>query len=181
MGFTLRISHLVLAGLAVASLAACSAGQQQRIQASFDRNILDYTLGKPYTEIAQREAMTQEALFGTDYAYGNPFGASPLPGGDTLQRHVEVSAAMQTNTDIAGLFGSDGTRFDYRLFYFRVGPDGVIKDYANGVVSGQLIRCSYYIGGIFENCGNAELASTDMAQMDAAVTTSAGAPLSSWQ
>lgn len=181
MTITIRFSRLVLIGLAAASVTACSTAQQQRIQASFDQNILDYTVGRPYAEIAQREAMTQAALFGTDRAYGDFVGSSPLAGGDTLYRHIEVSEAATTSSDFAGLVGGDRTRFDYRLFYFRVGADGVIKDYANGVVSGQSIGCSYYVGGIFQNCSNQQMASNDLAQMDAAVTTSAGGALASWQ
>lgn len=174
-------SRLAMAALLCAALAACSTASQQRLQARFDRNVLDNTVGKSYADIARKEAWTQAALFGTDHAYGDVFGATQLPGGDTLYRHMERSEAFRSGTDVGGLLTSGTTRFDYRLFYFRVGPDGVIKDTANGVVSGDSIKCVSYIGGIFNKCGNAQLASTDADQMDAAVTTSAGLPLSSWQ
>lgn len=174
-------ARILVAAVIGAALAACSAAQQQRIQAGFDQNILDYTVGRDYATIAAREAMTQQALFGDDRAYGDFFGASQLSGGDTLYRHLERSEAATSSSDVLGLVGGDSARIDYRLFYFRVGPDGVIKDYANGVVSGELVRCSYYLGGVFQNCGNTEIASADIAQMDAAVTTSSGQPLASWQ
>lgn len=175
-------SRVLIAGLIGGALAGCGVtGVQQRLQASADRNILDNTVGQPYADVAAREAWTTEALFGNDKAYGDFFASTELPGGDTVYRHLERSEAFNSSTNVAGLFGSGTTRFDYRLFYFRVGPDGIVKDTANGVVSGEQIKCVSYVGGIFERCGNAELASADMTQMDAMVATSAGLPLSSWE
>lgn len=172
------LARAVAAALAILALAACTA-TQQGIQASADANILSYTVGKPYAEIAGQNSMSMGGLMGREKAYGELIQSSQLPNGDTLYRHGQAHAAQTTSTDFL-FMGGDSTRFDYRLFYFRVGADGVIKDYANGVVSAQQIECVDYIGGIFQNCSDTVLLSSDMAQMDAVVRTSAGMPLSAW-
>lgn len=167
-----------LAGLALLALGACTAAQQS-IQASADANILRFTVDKPYAQIAAQNTTSFEGLMGREKAYGDLIHSSQLANGDTLYRHGQAYAAQTTSTDFL-FMGGGSTRYDYRLFYFRVGADGVIRDYANGVVSGQQIECVEYIGGIFRNCTDTALLSTDISQMDAQVRTSAGMPLSAW-
>jgi hypothetical protein len=176
---------MVMTGLRWAALAAlvlvlgaCTAAQQS-LQASADANILNYTLGKPYAQIAAQNTTSFEGMMGREKAYGNLIHRSQLPNGDTLYRHGQAYAAQTNSTDFL-FMGGNSTRYDYRLFYFRVGADGVIKDYANGVVSAQQIECVNYIGGIFQNCTDTALLSSDVSQMDAQVRTSASMPLSAW-
>lgn len=166
---------LILTGV----LTACSA-TQQNIQSAADRNVLNFTVGKEYAKIAATNATTTEGLFGREKAYGDRIGQSQLSNGDIVYKHAARNEASESSVNL-GLFGGSEKIIDYRLMYFRVGSDGLIKDYANGVVSGEKINCVNYIGGLFQNCDNAQQLSTDIAQMDAAVLTSQSLPLSSWQ
>ena len=162
-------------------LAACSATDQQSIQQSADQNVLAATVGRPYAEVAATQAMTTEGLFGQDKAYGVLVSQSRLDNGDTVYKHLERTVASQSTTDFFGITGNVEQRIDYRLFYFRVGTDGIIKDFANGVVTGENVNCVTYISGLINNCGDAQVMSSDVAVWDAAVITSSGQPLSSWQ
>jgi hypothetical protein len=163
--------------IAFTALAGCST-TQQNIQAGFDKNVLNYTVGKPYAEVAATRAMDDLLL--QNRAYGKLFYKSQFANGDTLYRHAKPVEASSSGIDL-GVFGSQSKQYNYSLFYFRVGADGKIIDFANGVLPGKEIKCLNYLGGIFQNCQDASLLTNDIAALDAAVKTSAGGPLSSWQ
>ncbi|WP_196257805.1 hypothetical protein [Pelagibacterium limicola] len=174
----MRLFKGFIIGLALLALGACTATQQS-LQAAADSNILNYTVGKPYAQIAAQNTTSFEGMMGREKAYGNLIHLSQLSNGDRLYRHGQAYAAHSTSTDFL-LMGGGSTRYDYRLFYFRVGQDGVIKDYANGVVTAQQVECVNYVGGIFQSCTDTAMLSSDISQMDAQVRTSAGMPLSAW-
>lgn len=162
----------------LAALAGCME-TQQRIQTAADSNVLGYTIGKPYAEVAAQKSLDDLLL--RNKAYGEVLSQAPLPGGDMLYRHAKPVEAGESGFNVGGLVGSSNKRFNYSLFYFRVGPDGVIKDYANGVLPGSEVSCMSYLGDIFRNCEDTQLLSDDLARLDGAVTTSSGQPLASWQ
>lgn len=170
---TLRILAVVFGLIA---LAACSS-TQRNIQAGFDSNVLSYTVGKSYAEVAATKAMDDLLL--QNKAYGEVVSTSQLPGGDTLYRHAKPVEASSSGFDL-GVFGGQSKQYNYSLFYFRVDASGKITDYANGVVPGKDVSCLNYLGGIIQNCDNAQLLSNDIAALDASVRTSSGQPVSSW-
>ena len=174
----MRLLRAFAATLVALALLGCSTTQD--LQKAADRNVLSYTVGKPYEQIAATRATTPEAIFQDIKAYGRLIGQSQLAGGDTVYKHIQSRETSRSGVDL-GLLGSSTSNTDYALLYFRVGPDGVIRDYANGVVPGESVSCVEYIGGLFTNCDNAQQLTRDIAQMDAAVLTSSGQPLSSWQ
>ena len=169
--------RIVVVALAVMVLAACSSTTQRNIQAGFDSNVLSYTVGKPYAEIAATKAMDDLLL--QNKAYGEMVSRSQLASGDVLYRHAKPVEASSSGFDL-GVFGSEKKQYNYSLFYFRVDQTGTITDYANGVVPGKEISCLNYLGGIFQNCDDARMLSSDIAALDASVRTSTSQPLSSW-
>lgn len=176
----MRLLQLVLVGLLALTLSACSASQQQSIQTSVDRNVLSYTLGKQYAQIAKSQKMTGGGLLNNDPTYGKLVSKQKLASGDTIYKHVDNNEASSSSVGI-GIIGKTDKRIDLRLLYFRVGKDGIIKDHANGTVTGGNVSCIDWIGGLVQDCGNDQLIAKDVAQMDLVVRTSTGGPLSSWQ
>lgn len=176
----MRGFNIAFVCLAVALISSCGATQQE-LQARADSNVLHYTIGKSYAEIAAKPAMDSAGLFLGTKAYGKEFSETRLPSGDRIYKHIVSREAFQSDFNAGGLIGGTKNRIDSGLFYFLVGPGGTIKDYGNGVVSGGVVKCTTYIGGIIKRCGNAQLAANDAAQMDAAVRTSSGQPISSWK
>ncbi len=168
-----------LAAAAGALLAACSSAQGD-IQQAADRNYLSYMAGKPYAAIAAEKKLTVEGMMYGDRAAGELISTTALAGGDTLYRHVDRYQSGTMTSSVAGIYGKDSATYSYRLLYFRVSPDGVVRDTANGFVPGETQTCIGWIGGIFQKCNNElELRST-VAGFDAVVKTSAGQPLASW-
>lgn len=166
----------LVVALALVFAAGCSS-TQQNLQAGFDKNVLSYTVGKPYAEIAATKAMDDLLL--QNRAYGNLVSQTTLANGDALYRHIRPFESQSSGFDL-GLMGGSQKQYTYSLFYFRVGPDGRIADYANGVLPGKEIKCMNYLGGIFQNCSDASLLGNDIAALDAAVKTSTGQPVASW-
>jgi hypothetical protein len=164
--------------LLLAALTGCME-TQQRLQTAADHNVLSYTIGKSYAEVASQKALDDLLL--RNKAYGEMISQTALPDGDMLYRHAKPVEAVQSDFNVGGLIGRSKTRYNYSLFYFRVGSDGLIKDYANGVLPGSDVSCMTYLGDIFRNCEDAQLLSNDIARLDAAVRTSSGQTLASWQ
>ena len=174
---SLHPMKVLAAALLALLLAACSSTTQRNIQAGFDSNVLSYTVGKSYAEVAATKAMDDLLL--QNKAYGEMVSRSQLSGGDMLYRHAKPVEASSSGFDL-GVFGGQNKQYNYSLFYFRVDAKGVITDYANGVVPGKEVKCLNYLGGIFQNCDDAQLLTNDIAALDASVKTSTGQPVSSW-
>jgi hypothetical protein len=179
--------YLRLAGLAkalllaavAAGLSACS-GTQAEIQKAADRNWLSYVVGKPYTGVAAEKKLTMEGMFQDDRAAGEVFATSELAGGDRLYRHLDRYQSATSTSSFGGLVGKDSATYSYRLLYFRVGPDGTIRDYANGFVGGETSSCVGWIGGIFRKCEDEAQLRQTVQSYDSFVKTSTGLPLTAW-
>jgi hypothetical protein len=174
-----NIQLAALAAFAALALSACSSTQAQ-IQTAADRNWLGYAVGKPYASVAAEKKMTMEGLFQDDRAAGELLAASDLAGGDRLYRHVDRYQSSTASSSFGGLFGTDSATYSYRLLYFRVSPDGVIRDYANGFVGGETSSCVGWIGGIFKKCEDEAALRQTVQSYDSFVKTSGGQPLTSW-
>ncbi|WP_319529007.1 hypothetical protein [uncultured Cohaesibacter sp.] len=169
-------------GLAVglALLMAACAGTQEKVQRSVDRNMLTYVVGKPYQSIASQRKTTFEGLFQDDRAYGEVFSQATLANGDMLYRHLDRYESGEKSSSMFGVVGTSSTQISYRLIYFRVGPDGLIKDTANGFLHGEVKDCTNWVGGIFQTCDDPARMSQTVEGYDNLVLTSSGQPLSSW-
>jgi hypothetical protein len=174
-----RVMQALLAIYVSAGLAACSATQAE-IQQAADRNWLGYVVGKSYAGVASEKKLTMEGLFQDDRAAGELFATSELPGGDRLYRHLDRYQSAASTASFGGLVGKDTATFSYRLLYFRVGPDGKIRDYANGFVGGETSSCVGWIGGIFTKCEDEAQLRQTVQSYDSFVKTSQGQPLTSW-
>ncbi len=137
-------------------------------------------VGKPYAGIAGQKKLTMEGLMYDDRAAGELVSASDLPGGDKLYRHVDRYQSGTMTSNAAGIYSKDSATYSYRLLYFRVSPDGVVRDYANGFVPGETQSCVGWIGGIFTKCKNELELRQTVDGFDAVVKTSQGQPLASW-
>lgn len=177
-----RLNDIMRLGIfliALFGLVACNE-TQGNIQQKVDRNILKSTVGKDYQRIAALETTSLEALVGDDKAYGELFAQTRLVGGDTLYRHINRYESETRESNIGLLVAKESVRYSYRLFYFRVSPDGIIRDYANGFLGGETSRCVGWIAGIFSKCEDEASFGQTVAQYDALVTTSSGQTLGAW-
>lgn len=167
----------ILAALALAQLLAACTAPPERLQAMADRNYMRYAMGKSYAHVA---TLNSSALMGGESGYGPPIGSYRLADGDTVHRHMGESGSIETGMNFAGLVGTNRVATNYRLAYFRVGPDGIVKDWAVGSVPGEQSSCIRYIGGIVEKCEDQSLVRRNFAVLDSMVTTSGGQPLGAW-
>lgn len=168
-----RISVLLVA----AFLAGCQAAQS--VQDFSNRQFARYAIGKPYAQVAATPDFKEDSL-GRVRVYGQPIGSYPLASGDVVHRHIKRYGAQTSTTDF-GLFGSsEKVRYEYRLAYFRVGPDGIVKDMAIGIVPGETSKCAEYFYGIVEKCEQGETPAQSLAIYDQVVRTADGQPISAW-
>jgi hypothetical protein len=174
-----RLFGAVFACAAAAGLAACSATQAE-IQQAADRNWLGYVVGKSYAGVAAEKKLTMEGLLQDDRAAGELFAMSELPGGDRLYRHLDRYQSATSTSSFGGLVGKDTATYSYRLLYFRVGPDGAIRDFANGFVGGETSSCVGWNGGIFTKCQDEAQLRQTVQSYDSFVKTSQGQALGAW-
>lgn len=133
-------------------------------------------LGKSYAQIAGGTTPT---------SYGPLLAQDTLPNGEIAYKHVlavpassvkaRVFASTTASTDV------DNSGTDFKLSYFRVGLDGTVSGFASGLISGQRIKCLSISEQTIKRCNSAKSLSEDIAQMDAAVTTTNGRSYLSWK
>jgi len=177
------MSNRILAAAVMAAgltlLAACSSTVEQ-LQEAGDRNYMRYAMGKPYQEVASLNPMTFESLTTGTTAYGPIVGGYTLENGDRVYRHAASIQSSESSVD-AGLFMQRrSVQNRYRLAYFRVGPDGLVKDWATGALPGERVGCTAFAAGLFRTCTSDAEVAQSMAVYDSLVRTSAGQPLSAW-
>ncbi len=175
----LALAKLLIALLPAALVAGCGSTQGD-LQQMADRNWLGYMVGKPYAGIAAEKKLTMDGLMHDDRAAGELISVSDLPGGDRLYRHVDRYQSGTMSSSAAGVYSKDSATYSYRLLYFRVSSEGVVRDYANGFVPGETQSCVGWIGGIFTKCKNELELRQTVDGFDAVVKTSQGQPLASW-
>jgi hypothetical protein len=160
-----------------AFFAGC--GAPEKLQSFGDRNYMRYAMGKPYAQIASQTQMTLEGLAGAT-VYGPMIGQSRLVNGDTVYRHIDNVESMSTNVDVGLVMQKENVASRYRLAYFRVAPDGIVKDWATGTLPGERLGCTRYAGGIVQQCSSDAQRLQSLAVYDSLVRTSTDQPLSSW-
>lgn len=160
-------------------VASCSSTVEQ-LQEAGDRNYMRYAMGKPYQEVASLNPMTLESLTTGSTAYGPIVGGYRLDNGDRVYRHAASIQSSESSVD-AGLFMQRrSVQNRYRLAYFRVGPDGLVKDWATGTLPGERVGCTAFAAGIFRTCTSDAEVAQSMAVYDSLVRTSNGQPLGTW-
>lgn len=158
-------------------LAGCQAPQS--VQDFSNRQFSRYAIGKPYAEVAATPDFQEDTL-GRVKMYGQPIGSYQLAAGDTVNRHIKRYGASSTTTDFGFIKQSEKVRYEYRLAYFRVGPDGIVKDMAIGIVPGETNKCVGYFYGLVQSCEDGETPARSLAIYDQVVRTSDGQPVSAW-
>jgi hypothetical protein len=168
----------VLAAVILAASAGCTA-TPQALQSLGDRNYMRYATGKPYAQIASQNQMSVEGLAGATI-YGPMIGEYRLTDGDTVYRHIDNVESTRTNVGAGMLMQRESVGTRYRLAYFRVGPDGIVKDWATGALPGERLGCTWYVGGFVQQCSNETQRLQSLAVYDSLVRTSSDSPLPSW-
>lgn len=168
-----------LAAIAVlCAVTACTTPPESLLNAA-NRNYMRYAMGKPYADVASLNPTTMEGLAGRT-AYGPMIGAYVLADGNRVYRHIDDVQTGESTVDL-GIFSQRHTvSSTYRLAYLRVGPDGIVNDWAVGSLPGGSVRCVSYAIGIFRKCEDQQSLRQSLALYDSLVRTSSGQPLSSW-
>lgn len=176
----MRILKFLALALVAIGLVGCSA-TAEKLRNKGDRYQLSSTIGKSYAAIAASKSLREGELFGTRQTYGRLIDQTKLASGDTVYKHAGLREAGESGMDFAGLIGTTKKKLEYAIFYFRVSPDGTIRDYANGIVKGDKVSCITFISGLIGTCQNTDTLSADFTYIDTIVRTSSGQPYSSWQ
>lgn len=167
-----------LAVVLMATFTGCTTAPEA-LQSLGDRNYMRYATGKPYGQIASQSQMSVEGLAGATI-YGPMIGEYRLSDGDTVYRHIDNVESTRTNVDAGILMQRESVGTRYRLAYFRVGPDGVVKDWATSALPGERLGCTWYAGGFVQQCSSETQRVQSLAVYDSLVRTSSDKPLPSW-
>ncbi|WP_127520613.1 hypothetical protein [Mesorhizobium sp. Z1-4] len=169
-----KFMFLTALGLLV---AACQAPQS--VQDFSNKQMGRYAVGKSYAQVASTPDFEEDSL-GRVKLYGEPIGSFVLASGQIVHRHIKRYAAGGVSTDFGFIRQSEKLRYQYRLAYFLVGQDGVVKDMALGTVPGETNKCVGYFFGIVQNCEGGETPAQSLAIFDQVVRTQNGQPISAW-
>ncbi len=152
----------------------------EKIENAANRSTTSWALGKPYSRVAALGNSTLEQLSAEQTGYGQMIGQTSLADGTTLYRHIAPGAQSESSSNFVGLVGKSKQVTNYRLSYFKVGQDGIVKDWATGSAPGSISDCVTYIGGIFQKCQDQGRIRQALFVYDSRVRTSSGATLDSW-
>ncbi len=172
------ISRMALMAM-IAVLSGC-IGPPEKVVEMANRSYMRAAMGKPYQQVADSRLPGSLIPGQGEPAYGPMIGSYRLENGDMVYRHIGDGATSTSSTDFGSLAGGERKSVLLRLAYFRVGADGIIRDWATGSLAGGQTACRYYIAGIFQRCTDIEAQRQSFAIYDSLVKTSSGAPLSSW-
>ena len=165
--------------IAAMFLAACSQ-TAEKIETAANRSTTSWAMGKPYNQVASLGNSTLAQLSTEQYGFGQMIGQSSLQDGSILYRHIAPSAEAESGSDFAGLVGKSKKVTNYRLSYFKVGQDGIVKDWATGSVPGTFSSCVTYIGGVFQKCNDQGRVRQALVSYDSSVRTSSNNTIDSW-
>jgi hypothetical protein len=159
-------------------LTGC-AKTQATIQNSIDHKMLAGTIGKPYESLTRKTKLTASGLLGQDKVYGNFVSSYRLVDGGVVMRHVDryKSGGSRASFGLPISIGSDRTA--YRVFYFNVGKDGTVRDWASGFYNDSKASCIGVTGLGLSYCGKNKK-ELDFNQLDNIVKTSSGQPITIW-
>ena len=172
-------NKLIIILLVSLSLVGCS-GTQGKIQSGMDRKMMESTVGKQYDALVEKNKFTMGGAIGQDKQYGNFINSTALPDGGMLMRHLDKykSGGMGIGTGPLPFMVGE-KRIAYRLFYFNVGPDGIIRDWASGFYNGETKSCIGLEMFNLDYCGDSDKA-FPYEKMDRFVKTSSGKPITAW-
>lgn len=174
-----RTIRLAIVTIVATLLAGCTS-TPETLQSMGDRNYMRYASGKPYAQIAGQTTTSLDGLLGGATIYGPMIGAYALADGDRVYRHIDNVESSSTSVDAGIVMRRESVATRYRLAYFRVGPDGIVKDWATGALPGERLGCTWYAAGFIRQCAGDEQRLQSLAVYDSLVRTSSGAPLSAW-
>jgi hypothetical protein len=168
-----------LIGLAAMLLVAGCTTPPEGLLNAANRNYMRYAMGKPYADVASLNPTTLEGLAGRT-AYGPMIGSFDLADGNRVYRHIDNVQTGGSRVDFGVISKRRTVTTTYRLAYFRVGPDGIVNDWAVGSLPGESLRCVSYAIGIFRQCENQQSLRQSLDFYDTLVRTSSNQPLASW-
>lgn len=160
-------------------LSACSS-TMDKIENKSNRWSTGWAMGKEYTKVAALGTSTLARLTPDAHGFGDMIGRSELTDGTTVYRHIAPAFKRESYSSFSGIVGGNSSRQNYRLSYFKVGQDGIVKDWATASVPGTAQSCINYIGGIFQRCKDQVLVRQALAIYDSYVRTSKGQTLLAW-
>ena len=166
---------VILAGI----VAGCSQ-TAEKIENAANRSTTGWAMGKPYTQVAALGNSALDQLATEQTGFGQMIGQTSLADGTILYRHIAPAAQTETSSDFVGLIGKSKQVTNYRLSYFKVGQDGIVKDWATGSAPGSISDCVTYISGIFRKCEDQGRIKQALFVYDNQVRTSSGSPITSW-
>ena len=169
--------YTIVLGLAL--ISGCSQ-TAEKIETAANRSTTSWALGKDYARVAALGNSPLDQLSVEQVGYGPLIGQTSLSDGSVIYRHIAPSAQSETYSDFGGLVGSEKQVTNYRLSYFKVGVDGVVKDWATGKASSSISSCVSFIGGIFQKCTEQARIEQAIQIYDSIVRTSSGSAIESW-
>lgn len=174
----LKLTYVITAAVIGLSLMGCASttNQAQVSDAASAAQAATPELGQPYAQITGGVMPSR---------YGPAIAQETLPSGQIVYKHA---ISVPASTARARVFGGtapasegQGSGMDLKLSYFRVGSAGTISGFASGLISGQRVNCISLVGTEVSRCNNASQFAAEIAQMDAAVTTSDARSYLSWK
>lgn len=149
-------------------------------QSNIDRKLLQSTIGKEYESFASENKLTVSgAVFGQDKVYGNFISSSHLPDGGKIMKHIDKYKSGGSQLSMGLPVGIGSQSMAYRIFYFNVGPNGIVRDWASAFYNKETKDCISAINIGIDLCGNAENV-FDYNQLDTLVKTSQGHAIDVW-
>ena len=176
----------ILTIVSLLAVVACS-GTKAKLQNFNDRRAINDTIGKNYNTITnETSANFSEGFSNQALKYGKFLSSYNLADGSKVMRHTDTYSLLSSGFGL-GVIGVTGlntkANLAYRIFYFKVGNDGIIKDWANGVsanATGTQECSGLGVGGFsMESCGDIK-GNAPVAEIDSIARTSTEQPLSSW-
>ncbi len=165
--------------LLLLSLAACG-GLADKVENVANRTYTSAAMGKSYTAITATDNSAIAALSGRRSNFGPTIGSTPLQNGDIVYRHIQPASKSSSDTSILGLVGTAAVKTNYRLSYFLVGQDGLVRDWATGAVPGTTSDCITFLSGIVQRCQDSQRLQASLQHYDSRVQTRSGQPIAVW-
>ncbi len=183
----MRQLTLVALGLCTI-IAACTPSVEDTVPVVLtDRDRAALAVKKPYLAAVSQtsEGLPTDAA-GVAAPSTGPFG--PVVGryflGDdyVVYRHARQDAPAPLAAVTAGntTFGPIDQAQPLKLTYFLVAPEGIITDYATGVIAAGAQSCIRVDLGTVSSCADQTSLSAALSVLDGAVRTSSGNAVSSW-
>ena len=173
-----RLMTLVAVVATGLTLAGCNS-MAEKAEALSGRTFPAYALNKSYASVAALPDYESDTL-GRVRMFGDEVGSFTLANGDVVHRHAKREQRSTSSVDIGIIRNSESASYRMRLTYFRVGPDGIVRDFASGFVDGGSEKCISYVAGLMQRCQDMAALNRTLIEFDAAVRTRDGQTLAAW-